>query len=637
MKNRLRIAVSLCTLLLLTLTSTLHAETVTLTVRLGQDAVIPPPTPPPGSLLLGFTADMVMRLDVARDGLGNITGGSAGFLLAITTFRESVTISGVHIHNGAVNGTGPVVIDLRFGGITIIRPPGEPIGRAVVSVSGRQIDAVTLQGILANPTGFYADLHTPANPDGALRRQFHKLTETMANTVAMSPANVVPPVTDVTANGTATITINPTRNSAGEINGGSVAFSVLYNLPAGSEIIGLRIHRQVAGMNGDAVIDSGLSSSNSILTSTGNGAFSIAVPINASAAGALSQLVNNPTGFYVNLQTRSHGGGLIRGQLSSVAMPPVIRIPGAHFLPTNATAVARIELLVTGVDAGSRVLINGQEVPATLSQSGLEGGRLFVDIPPEMRASAGTLFMQVRNGQGLLSEPDIIVVAPPEKINPTRPTTVDAAKHGRLVAPESIASAFGAGLASQPVTGTNPPLPISLDGTTVYVNGVAAGLLFVSDQQVNFVVPSKTLLGQADIVVIARDGTVSRGAASIAATVPAIFTQRGDGTGAPAGVASADGQNFNLPVSNPNGFPVPINAGYYLKIFGTGMRFASTPMTVNIGGVEVTPSFFGPEGFHEGLDQVNLQIPQSLAGSGKVDMVLTLDGKTSNTVKLKIK
>jgi uncharacterized protein (TIGR03437 family) len=637
MKNRLGIAASLCALLLLALTSTLNAETVTATVRLGQDAVIPPPTLPPNTLLLGFTADMVMRLDIDRDGTGNITGGTAGFLLAITTFRESVTISGVHIHNGAVNGTGLVVIDLGLGGITIAPPAGEPIGRALLSVSGKQIDAVTLQSILANPAGFYADLHTPANPDGALRRQFHKLTETLANTVAMSPANEVPAVIDVTASGTATITINPTRSSAGEINGGSVTFSVLYNLPAGSEITGLRIHRQAAGMNGDAVIDSGLSSSNSIVTSTGRGTFSIAVPVNASAAAALRQLINDPTGFYVNLQTRSNGCGLIRGQLSSVAMPPVIRMPGAHLLPAAAPAVARIELLVTGFDAGSTVLINGQEVPAALSQSGLDGGRLFVDIHPEMRASAGTLFMQVRNGQGLLSEPDIIVVAPQEKINPTRPTTVDAAKYGRLVAPESIASAFGSGLASQPVIATNLPLPISLDGTTVYVDGVAAGLLFVSDQQVNFVVPSKTLLRQADILVVARDGTVSRGSASIAGTIPAIFTQRGDGTGAPAGLASADGQNFNLPVSNPHGFPVPIDAGYYLKIFGTGMRFASTEMTVNIGGVEVTPSFFGPGGFYQGLDHVNLQIPQSLAGSGEVDMVLTLDGKTSNTVKLKIK
>jgi hypothetical protein len=74
-------------------------------------------------------------------------------------------------------------------------------------------------------------------------------------------------------------------------------------------------------------------------------------------------------------------------------------------------------------------------------------------------------------------------------------------------------------------------------------------------------------------------------------------------------------------VSNPNGFPVPIDAGYYLKIFGTGMRFASTPMTVNIGGVEVTPSFFGPEGFFcffafESAQSDALR-PQSLGRGGK--------------------
>jgi len=60
-------------------------------------------------------------------------------------------------------------------------------------------------------------------------------------------------------------------------------------------------------------------------------------------------------------------------------------------------------------------------------------------------------------------------------------------------------------------------------------------------------------------------------------------------------------------------------------------------MKITIGGLENEPLFFGPQGFFEGVDQVNLQIPQSLAGKGNVDLVLTLDGKTSNTVKFKIK
>jgi uncharacterized protein (TIGR03437 family) len=60
-------------------------------------------------------------------------------------------------------------------------------------------------------------------------------------------------------------------------------------------------------------------------------------------------------------------------------------------------------------------------------------------------------------------------------------------------------------------------------------------------------------------------------------------------------------------------------------------------MKLTVGGVEIEPSFFGPQGALEGVEQVNLQIPQSLAGKGDVDLVLTLDGKASNTVKLLIK
>jgi uncharacterized protein (TIGR03437 family) len=90
-------------------------------------------------------------------------------------------------------------------------------------------------------------------------------------------------------------------------------------------------------------------------------------------------------------------------------------------------------------------------------------------------------------------------------------------------------------------------------------------------------------------------------------------------------------------LSNADGSPVPIDAGNYVALFGTGMRFSSTPMKITIGGIDIDPLYFGPQGSLEGTDQVNLQIPQSLAGKGDVDLVLTLDGKTSNTVKLRIK
>ena len=58
---------------------------------------------------------------------------------------------------------------------------------------------------------------------------------------------------------------------------------------------------------------------------------------------------------------------------------------------------------------------------------------------------------------------------------------------------------------------------------------------------------------------------------------------------------------------------------------------------MTIGGTPVTPLYVGPQGTLAGLDQINLQIPASLAGRGAVDLIITVDGKPSNTVRLNIK
>jgi hypothetical protein len=107
-------------------------------------------------------------------------------------------------------------------------------------------------------------------------------------------------------------------------------------------------------------------------------------------------------------------------------------------------------------------------------------------------------------------------------------------------------------------------------------------------------------------------------------------------------VASVDGQNFNILISNPDGTSVAIDAGNFISPLGTGLRFtslatATPPVTSNAtaaaGGVTITPMFVGAQGQFVGLDQVNLQIPQSLAGRGELDLVLTVDGRASNAVR----
>ncbi|MCI0392323.1 MAG: hypothetical protein MOB07_26625 [Acidobacteria bacterium] len=264
-------------------------------------------------------------------------------------------------------------------------------------------------------------------------------------------------------------------------------------------------------------------------------------------------------------------------------------------------------------------------------------GSYNVTIPAALRANAGTLIVQARSPSGVMSAPVQIVVAPTANVNSVPISTVNAAQYGPLVAPDAIVAGFATRLASTVVAAPRQPLPTALDGTSVFVNGVPAQMFFVSGNQLNYLLPLSTAPGPAAVNVVARDGTVTRGAINVALSSPSIFTMTQNGIGAPAAVASADGMNFNLLLGNPDGTPRAIPAGSFVMLFGTGMNFGSTALTnaIKIGTTDVTPMFIGPTPGMAGLTQCNLQIPASLA-AGDYDLILMMDGRPANTVRVRI-
>ncbi|MGH9851523.1 MAG: CHRD domain-containing protein, partial [Blastocatellia bacterium] len=611
MRRTVGFTASLLALLLLAFSISARAEILTASVLLSPAAEITPPVPVPTNASGGF----VVTINITRDGSGNITAATMNFLGTVS-FQGAVTVVGLHIHEQVITANGPVRFDTGLSGAnTMVFASGS----GLINLNVATVDLAVLGRLLANPTGFYVNLHTSVNGAGAIRGQIVRLTETSALTVPMTTAQEVNPPVPLPANasGTGTITVNPVRRpTTGEVIGGSVTFTVQHEIPANLNIVGLHIHEQVAGQNGGIVIDTRITAANSVPTATGRGTISLeAAIITAAQLGALQRLIANPAGFYVNLHTSANPAGVIRGQLTSFARPPVIQQSNTYFLETGSTD-APIGLLVTGIDLASTVLVNGQVVTASLD---VNTGGLAVVIPAAARANAGTLFVQARNGQGVMSAPLAIVVAPTASVNTTAIATTDAARYGGRTAPEAIAAGFGARLSAATVSAAGQPLPFSLDGTSVYVNGVGARLFFVSPNQINYLVPAGTVVGPAAVVAVARDGTVSRGALNVAQSAAAIFTSNSLGTGAPAAVASTDGQVFNILVGNTDGTPREIGAGNFVALFGTGLRYGSAPMTIAIGTTNVTPSFVGAQADFAGLDQVNLQIPQSLAGAGLVN------------------
>ncbi|MCI0525756.1 MAG: cohesin domain-containing protein, partial [Acidobacteria bacterium] len=236
-------------------------------------------------------------------------------------------------------------------------------------------------------------------------------------------------------------------------------------------------------------------------------------------------------------------------------------------------------------------------------------------------------------------------------------TSVSAASFKPESAAESIVAAFGASLATTTTTASALPLPTSLAGTTVKVKDSAgverlAPLFFVAPTQVNYLAPPEAAPGAATVAITSGNGTVSVGTINIATVAPGLFAANADGQGVGAMVVARvrpDGsQVFESAVRfDPaqNKFvAAPIDLGaeneqVVLLIFGTGFRHRSAPsvVSVSIGGVNAQVDYAGPQPDFAGLDQLNARLPRSLAGRGEVDIVVTVDGKTANTIKIFVK
>ena len=75
----------------------------------------------------------------------------------------------------------------------------------------------------------------------------------------------VPPVNVPGVSGNATITVNVTRDTRGNVDSASVTFEVDYTVSVATTFTGLHIHNAPAGSNGRVVINTGLSASSPVV------------------------------------------------------------------------------------------------------------------------------------------------------------------------------------------------------------------------------------------------------------------------------------------------------------------------------------------------------------------------------------
>jgi uncharacterized protein (TIGR03437 family) len=214
-------------------------------------------------------------------------------------------------------------------------------------------------------------------------------------------------------------------------------------------------------------------------------------------------------------------------------------------------------------------------------------------------------------------------------------------------APNSVISLFGTGLARSTVALTaadisGGSLPTEMNFVRVYVENEPAPLLFVSEGQINFLIPSLASLSPVHIRVVSQGVTGPEITVNLVNCAPALFALAGGYTIA----TSAQGK-----LLTPD---APAHPGDTIVIYLTGLGrtsaqafpgeiprsanpiLALASLRVTIGPVAVAPALIKYAGVTPGsggLYQINLIVPEGVG----IDPELKVTGDvTSGGLKLAI-
>ncbi len=210
----------------------------------------------------------------------------------------------------------------------------------------------------------------------------------------------------------------------------------------------------------------------------------------------------------------------------------------------------------------------------------------------------------------------------------------NAASFQQVYAPGMIMAIFGCnmGPAAQPAQGS--PLPTSLGGVTVTINGVAAPFYFVAPGQANIQIPYQTPANATSTLAVTYNGQSASLPLAVAAAAPGIFDDPANGNAVPDGTAkigdfvtlfiTGDGAAYPAPTTgttpSSNVLPVPTQS-----------------VSLTVGGMQIAQPlpFVGIPGWSIGVTQINFQVPAGLA-PGTRQIVVTVGGVASAAVNLTV-
>jgi uncharacterized protein (TIGR03437 family) len=246
------------------------------------------------------------------------------------------------------------------------------------------------------------------------------------------------------------------------------------------------------------------------------------------------------------------------------------------------------------------------------------------------------------------ANPAIIVMTAPRSIRavavplppaPPRPVVLNAATGTAAVSPGSIATLFGTNLADATGAATlgsnSGPLPQVLGGVTLVCSGRLLPLLYVSPQQINFVLAAGIDPGPQKLEVHRESGPILTVDFTVVHDAPGLFAVvHADGTPVAAASPTASGEwllvlgtgfgAYQSPL--PDGFPVPDGPPDPLV----------ESIQLLLGGQPVAWDFAGAAPGLIGIAEVRFRLPEGLEPGSYVDLAVMTGDATSNTLSVSV-
>ncbi len=139
------------------------SSSVTFTAALLPSSEVPPINGTEGN----GSGTATLKFNLTKDSAGNITAATMDATVSVTGFPAGTALTASHIHPGAAGANGGILVSLGLaaGEVTFATGSGS------FTKQGITVPVDQANSILANPAGFYLNIHTAANPGGVARGQ----------------------------------------------------------------------------------------------------------------------------------------------------------------------------------------------------------------------------------------------------------------------------------------------------------------------------------------------------------------------------------------------------------------------------------------------------------------------------------